>query len=200
MNTILFHMSDTRRSLEQSRLEIILLATGVLVLVSLLGVVILICVSLKHPSRPLPRHTATAWGGSWNERWDAGPVEPYRDEGFFDNVLRRSVSIAEDVRKEVTNLKRLMTLNMVDHDTIPDQQNIGNPLEDTTTIGEELERRLLEHDSDCDGSNWCDLLDSPASSTGRDRQSGTVTKRPERAIVHDDSCDLEAQESDDCEE
>lgn len=192
-------MSDTRHSLEESRLEIIVLATGVLVLVSLLGAVLLVCANLKHSSRPLARHDTTSWGGSWNERWDAGPSEPYRDEGFVDNVGRRSVSIAEDIRKELTSLKQLMTLNMLDHDAIPVQENLGNLLEDTTTLSEEMARRFPEHDSDYDGSNWCDLLDSPASSTGRDRHSGTVTKRPERVIVHDDSCDLEAQDSDDCE-
>ncbi|KID97406.1 hypothetical protein MAJ_06638, partial [Metarhizium majus ARSEF 297] len=194
-------MSPVAHSIEQSRLEIILLAAGVLVLVLFFGVFILVCVSLTHSNAPLSRHRATSWGGYWNERWDAGPSAPDQDEGVFHSVRRRSVSIAEEVRKKLTSLKQLLTLDMPDYDDFPRQRYIESTdstpynittLNDGTDHG--LSTLLLD-----DVSNWHDLLESPASSTGRDREGGIVTKRSERAMVHDDSCDLEAQDSDDSE-
>ncbi|EFY86764.1 hypothetical protein MAC_07168 [Metarhizium acridum CQMa 102] len=194
-------MSPATHSIEQSRLEIILLAAGVLVLVLFFGVFILVCVSLTHTNAPLSRNRATPWGGYWNERWDAGPLARGQDEGFFDNVRRRSVSIAEEVRKKLTILKQFLTLDMPDYGDVPRQRYIESTdsmLYNTTTLNDETDHGLSTHMLD-DVSNWHDLLESPASSTGRDRKGGCVTKRPERAIVHGDSCDLEAQDSDDSE-
>ncbi|KAG8424372.1 hypothetical protein J3458_001169 [Metarhizium acridum] len=174
-------MSPATHSIEQSRLEIILLAAGVLVLVLFFGVFILVCVSLTHTNAPLSRNRATPWGGYWNERWDAGPLARGQDEGFFDN--------------------QFLTLDMPDYGDVPRQRYIESTdsmLYNTTTLNDETDHGLSTHMLD-DVSNWHDLLESPASSTGRDRKGGCVKKRPERAIVHGDSCDLEAQDSDDSE-
>lgn len=193
-------MSPATHSLEQNRLEIILLAAGVLVLVLLFAMLIFVCVSLKMSSSPLARHKATAWGGSWNDRWDAGPSVPYRDENSHDNVRRRSVSIAEDIRKKLTSLKQLMTLNAPDHGITSTEQHISSSLynDATVNVGDTFPRS--QHMLDNDGPSWHDL-DSPASSTGtgRYRDDVAVIKRPDRVIVHHDDCDLEAQDSEDSE-
>ncbi|TWU75778.1 hypothetical protein ED733_003406 [Metarhizium rileyi] len=166
-------MSYPAQSLEQSRLEIILLAAIVLVLVLLFGVFIL------------------------NERWDAGASTPYQDEGLLDNVRLRSVSIAEEIRKELTSLKQFMTPDILSREYAPSRRNIGNldsALYNTTTLDETYDQSP-EHMLD-DMLNWHDFLESPASSTGRDWERDVVT-RSKRAVVHSDSCDLEAQDSDD---
>ncbi|KHN99682.1 uncharacterized protein MAM_02535 [Metarhizium album ARSEF 1941] len=194
-------MSYATRDMEQSRLEIILLAGGVLVLVLFLGVFILVCVRIAHSNSPLKRHRTEAWGGSWNERWDTGPSPPGQDEGVFGNVRQHSVSIAGDVRNELTGLERLMASDMADHDVVSWQRCIENDVDSVrhnTTPGE-LDHHPSGHMLGDDVSNWYDLADSPGSSTGRDREGGIATKRPERAMVHGDSCDLEAQDSYDSE-
>jgi hypothetical protein len=98
-NNHAIQMSDTATSLEQRRLEIIVLATGVLILVLVLALLLFVCFSLKNSHLPPSRDRATTWGGSWNERWDARPPEQYQDENPFENVRRRGMSVAENMRR-----------------------------------------------------------------------------------------------------
>jgi hypothetical protein len=172
-----------------------LLAVGVFVLVLLFSVLILVCVALKHSRLPLAGHEATSWGGCWNERWDAGPSEPYQDDCFFDTVDRGSVSIATGFGKQLTNLKQPVVLNMPNCDTIPAEQITGESCYIPTQKTEEPDASSPGLMMDDNGLNWHALPDSPTSSTGRSREVGTVTKRPERVASHNDSCDLEAQDS-----
>lgn len=192
-------MSKTNHTLENGRLEIILLAAAVLVLVSLLAVLVLVCVSLKQSHRPAVSRHATAWGGSWSERWDAGPLEPYRDdENLFDQVRRRSISVAEDVKRELTSLEKLVPLAIPNRDNAPGQRAADDSFSNTAGISREAGNQALEYIIDSDESDSGDL-ESPASSTStaREQKVGTVTRRSERAVVRYDSCDLEAQESED---
>ncbi|QPH02333.1 hypothetical protein C2857_006542 [Epichloe festucae Fl1] len=192
-------MSKTNHTLENGRLEIILLAAAVLVLVSLLAVLILVCVSLKQSHRPPISRHATAWGGSWSERWDAGPLEPYRDdENLFDRVRQRSTSIAEDAKRELTSLEKLVPLAIPNRDNVTDQRAADDSFSNTAGISREAGNQALEYTIDSDESDSGDL-ESPASSTStaRDQKVGTVTRRSERAVIHNDSCDLEAQSSED---
>lgn len=89
-------MTEIRqRSLEEIRLEIVLLASGVLVLVSLLGILIFISIGLTPPTRRYDNEksfNSTAWGGGWDEEEDEALDEAYYDETFIDCVRRRSLS------------------------------------------------------------------------------------------------------------
>ncbi|GAO13114.1 uncharacterized protein UV8b_03503 [Ustilaginoidea virens] len=182
-------------NLEQSRMEIVLLAAGVLVLVSVLAVLVLICVALKHSKGPPRQHNSTAWGGSWSERWDAGPPTSYRDEAFDNNVRQPSVSITDDIRRELASLRQIVTLTEPNRGSFPVQDNTDPVPSRSDTTNGKTNNQLIEHSVDCDGTSWCDTQDSRASSTAREQESDTVIKRPERTVDHGETFDLEAQDS-----
>ncbi|KAG5945241.1 hypothetical protein E4U53_006746 [Claviceps sorghi] len=189
-------MSKSSRTLDTRRLEIILLAIAVFVLVALLAILILVCFTLKHShSSPPANHTdtphGTAWGGSWSERWDAGPLSPYQDdEDFLHHVQGRGGTITEDVRREQTNFKDLVLL-LPDAGTAIDQRlaETANTIDAVPEVGGQA--------CDCsvnpDGYNR-DVSESSASSTAREQTLGTTTRRLERAGSQDENFDLEAQD------
>ncbi|KAG5925718.1 hypothetical protein E4U42_004028 [Claviceps africana] len=188
-------MSKSGRALDTRRLEIILLAIAVFVLVALLAILILVCVTLKHShSLPPANHTdtpdGTAWGGSWSERWDAGPLSPYQDdEEFFHHVPGRSGTTTEDVTRGRTSFKDLAPL-------LPDAENaIHQTLTETADTFEALPDvggQACECNMNPDGYNR-DVSESSASSTAREQTLGTTTRRLERAVSHD-NFDLEAHD------
>ncbi|KAG6230972.1 hypothetical protein E4U26_007459 [Claviceps purpurea] len=199
-------MSKPRPTLENSRLEIILLATAVFVLVSLLAILILVCVSLKHSqsNSPLADHTdthqthyetsyyGTAWGGSWSERWDAGPLRTYQDnENSCLLVRRRSASIEGDVRGKIANFKNLIPLQIPHKEDGIYQTAADTPI--TPAMAPDVGSQVLEGISPDEPNRDASL--SSASSTAREQTFGTATRRLEKTVNQDGSFDLEAQDS-----
>ncbi|KAG5982520.1 hypothetical protein E4U55_001770 [Claviceps digitariae] len=193
-------MSKPSRTLETSRLEIILLAIAVFVLVALLAILILVCVTLKQShSPPATNHTdthyGTAWGGSWSERWDAGPLRPYHDdEDFLDHIRQQSKPVAEDVRRGHASFKNLVPLRIPDAGHVFDQR-LADVVNTTETIPE-VGGLASECNMNPDGFNR-DVSESSASSSAREQTLGTTTRRLERAVAHDEDFDLEAQDPED---
>lgn len=100
--------------MDAKRLEIVLVAIGILLLVSVFGIVILVCVGLQPARRRRSledSHKTAAWGGSWIQD-DRADDEPYRDETFLDSVRRRSVSLTENIQQDLL-LVRDQTLTAI---------------------------------------------------------------------------------------
>ncbi|KAG6028350.1 hypothetical protein E4U40_001071 [Claviceps sp. LM458 group G5] len=203
-------MSKPSPTLENSRLEIILLATAVFILVSLLAILILVCVSLKHSqsNSPLADHTdthqthyetsyyGTAWGGSWSERWDAGPLRTYQDnENSCLLVRRRSAPIEGDVRGEIANFENLIPLQIPDKEDGIYQTVADTPI--TPAMAPYVGSRVLEGINPDEPNRDASL--SSASSTAREQTLGTATRRLEKTVNRDESFDLEAQDPEDLE-
>ncbi|KAG5922490.1 hypothetical protein E4U61_005098 [Claviceps capensis] len=198
-------MSKPRPTLENSRLEIILLATAVFVLVSLLAILILVCVSLKHSqsNSPLADHTdthqthyetsyyGTAWGGSWSERWDAGPLRTYQyNEDSCLLVRRRSAPIEGGVRGEIANFKNLVPLQIPDKEDGIYRTVADTPI--TPAMAPDVGSQVLEGINPDELNRDASL--SSASSTAREQTLGTATRRLEKFVNRDESFDLEAQD------
>ncbi|KAG6039670.1 hypothetical protein E4U41_002304 [Claviceps citrina] len=189
-------MSKTSPTLDNSRLEIVILAAAVFILVSLLATLILVCVCLKHSQLPAENltdvHYGTAWGGSWSERWDAGPLRLYRDdEDFLDQVRRRSRSIAEEVRRELTGFEQLVPLRISDEESATDL-TVADAAAMVMGTVREAGSQASEDNTSPDESNHS-ASESSASSTAREQTLGTATRRLERAD-HDEDCDSDAQD------
>ncbi|KAG5994381.1 hypothetical protein E4U54_003114 [Claviceps lovelessii] len=191
-------MAKPSRTLETSRLEIILLAIAVFVLVALLAILILVCVSLKQ-SHSLPAtdltdtHYGTAWGGSWSERWDAGPLRPYQDfdEDFLDHVRRQSEPLAEDVRRGLARFQNFLPLRIPSVGNVIDQRFAETA--NTAEMIPKVHSQALECNMSAEGFDR-DVSESSASSTARESTLGTTTRRLERTVTHDEDFDLEAQD------
>ncbi|KAM0738592.1 hypothetical protein ACQRIT_006329 [Beauveria bassiana] len=95
-------MSAINRSLEQSRLEIMILAIGVLVLVSLLGLFVFI--NLRFRPRGERKAQQIDYG------YDQKPVYNHGDT-FIDSVRRRSASLADNAKREFAILTRRVTMS-----------------------------------------------------------------------------------------
>ncbi|KAK5989978.1 hypothetical protein PT974_08241 [Cladobotryum mycophilum] len=103
-------MPGLQRSLDDIRLEIVLIAARVLVLVSLLGILILMNVGFKTPSRKQDSESYEAATG-WRELYDdtqpdAQPITYHDDETFIESVRRRSLDLAEDFKRELSTFTR----------------------------------------------------------------------------------------------
>ncbi|TQV99877.1 hypothetical protein V2A60_005306 [Cordyceps javanica] len=98
-------MSAINRSLEQSRLEIMILAIGVLILVSLLGLIVFINLRFRPHGERQKQHN--------DYGYDEKPVFTTRDSGdtFMDSVRRRSVSLADNAKRELAFLTRRVTMS-----------------------------------------------------------------------------------------
>ncbi|KAM0665461.1 hypothetical protein MY8738_006151 [Beauveria namnaoensis] len=99
-------MSAINRSLEQSRLEIMILAIGVLVLVSLLGLFVFI--NLRFRPRGERKAQQIDYG------YDQKPVfsDKYNHgDTFIDSVRRRSASLADNAKREFAILTRRVTMS-----------------------------------------------------------------------------------------
>ncbi|EGX97010.1 hypothetical protein CCM_01669 [Cordyceps militaris CM01] len=101
-------MSAINRSLEQSRLEIMILAIGVLVLVSLLGLIVFI--NLRFRPRGERKRQQNDYG--YNQK--PGPSsEKYKyHDTFLQSVRRRSISLADNAKREFASLTRRATLSV----------------------------------------------------------------------------------------
>ncbi|KAH8738029.1 hypothetical protein BGZ61DRAFT_471400 [Ilyonectria robusta] len=186
-------MPDGHRSLEANRLEIVLIAAGILVLVSVLGILILLGVGLRPPAAAQDTENGqrwTAWGGAYNEPQDRGPIEPYHDcdNTFISSVRRGSRSLAEEFKQELRNLHFSFTS--------PGQQ------QNDSSISDQLQRFSMDStlvpsgdssDQDTACGSCCELIDSPLSATGREDELGGPRMRISRTAENATSSDLEAQ-------
>jgi hypothetical protein len=134
-------------------LEIVLIAVGILLLVSMFGIIILVCVDLQRLSqrRSLEDGSRTAaWGGSWNEE-DRAHSEPYRDETFLGSVRRRSICFAEEARRDLL-LMRDQTITAIStgrSSPSPESEGLGQTLRKLSST---LASKVMGSDDECRSS------------------------------------------------
>ncbi|KAI3577245.1 hypothetical protein IWW34DRAFT_626859 [Fusarium oxysporum f. sp. albedinis] len=166
------------------RLEIILIAIVVFVLVLFLAVFIVIGAGYRTP-----RGTRDAKNGQRETHWnmlhqaDQGDGTYHDHEAsFIKSVRRRSQSLAEELRLELINLKRNLSLL-----TTPSRSR----LENTNTSGarrfsiDQLLRfstNSSELVTDCE--SCFEYLDSPLSATGRDEDAMGTQRRQIRPTMN----------------
>ncbi|KAM5351294.1 hypothetical protein ACJ41O_004017 [Fusarium nematophilum] len=188
------------RSLESNRLEIVLIAAGVLLLVSPLGILILMGVGFRPPARGGdaengPRSTAP--GVMFCADHASASNEPFRDrnDSFINSVRRRSQSLAEEFKLELSNLKRnfpRLTTSSADQ---PEAQSLIDRVRrfsvaNMLTFSPESSELI----TDCE--SCYEYLDSPLSATGRDEDAAGARRRASRTVEEAADCDLEAQHPD----
>lgn len=167
-------MAQLQRPLEESRLEIVILAAGILILVSLFGVLLLVCVSIKTPRRTsdaeIGRHTAK-WGGHWH---DGGqPTRELYVDDFVDAVRRRSASVAEEVKDEIQSLTHPTEVSQ-------DDQIFHDGTDDVTwSFGERAPRRRSESDMDHEDPSTARSW-RKASATGKETEELSSRRRSSR--------------------
>lgn len=187
------------RSLESNKLEIELVAGGILVLVLVLGILLLLGVGFKAPGREhdaehcqgSPRRTTAQIGARENE-WDPR----YRDEEdgtFFASFRRRSQSIAEELRLELIGITRALSISgsppVEQHPNGPGliEKVRGLSLDNAIGSWKKPDPAVACHESS-------EIEHSPISVTGREDNATQLQKRSSKGrneVVHD----LEAQES-----
>lgn len=105
-------MKSTQKTIEQSRLEIVLLAAGVLALVSLLGV--LVFMNLGPRSKAHSSHVQGYLVPAWKDSPDSSDsnefTEVQQHKAFIDNVRRRSPPTTVNGTKEMLTLRRRIML------------------------------------------------------------------------------------------
>ncbi len=120
--------------LETSRLEIILLATGVLMLVALMSLILWVGVTRhRRQTKPPDPHGQESGACLWKEifsnppRHDRGIMaqgqsgrdDPSDEWSFMEQVRRRSASFTDAVQQELSDLRRKMS---PDGTSLPDSQ------------------------------------------------------------------------------
>ncbi|KAJ4268736.1 hypothetical protein NW762_002804 [Fusarium torreyae] len=187
-------MADAYRSVESSGLEIILIAAVVFVLVLILAIFILMGAGLRTSGRARDAEDGQR-GTAWSALHQTGQEnEVYHDHenSFIKSVRRRSQSFAEELRLELHNLRRNLSLL-----TIPS----GGRLEDTSirgarrfSIDQLLNFSSASSELDRDCESCYEYLESPLSATGREEDSAGAQRRPTRAAGNGMDPDLEAQQ------
>ncbi|KND94704.1 hypothetical protein TOPH_00717 [Tolypocladium ophioglossoides CBS 100239] len=183
-------MSENRYLVE----EIIMIASCVLCLVVLLG-----CLIMYNANSELPRREQgnTAIRGTWDRGDAAQAAGSYCDETFIDNVRRRSVALAEDLKRELWSLKRKGSLSGSMLDPRMADPGVGVSLQNFTmgTTGGTIRRS--QPDSDGDRPVWPGVSSSLTLNT--QRVEALNAERRHTSCMQSDggSCDLETQDSDD---
>ncbi|KAF7547158.1 hypothetical protein G7046_g9090 [Stylonectria norvegica] len=193
-------MPEFHRSIETSRLEIVIIAAGVGVLVCVLGIIILTGIGLKSPTSKNDTENCqrtTAWGGSWEEKSTRQPAEAYhdKDETFISSVRRRSQSLADELRQELNYLTRSLTASSISTaERRTSDQGLAHKRRTSSLEYAVLSpRKASEPDLICEMGGES-LLDSPISATGREDDPKTSRKRrSSRTAKAVTSYDLEAQ-------
>lgn len=105
-------MKSTQKTIEQSRLEIVLLATGVLALVSLLSVLVFINLGprSKANSSHIQGYLVPAWKDTPDSSDSNKSTEVQQHKAFIDNVRRRSAPTTVNGTKEMLTLRRRIML------------------------------------------------------------------------------------------
>ncbi|KAH6897225.1 hypothetical protein B0T10DRAFT_180273 [Thelonectria olida] len=161
------------RSIDAIRLEIVLIAAGVLLLVSIMGILILFGVGLRPPDAY--RYTVngqrrTPWGAIYNAPNERRPTVPYRDtdDTLFTSIRRRSQSLATEIRNELGSLTHNFTTGMGSWPT-SQQQEESTILDTLRSFNIDRVLSVSRHSSDADSCDTCsEFLNSPVSATGRE--------------------------------
>ena len=105
-------MASAQRTIEQSRLEIVLLATGVLALVSLLGVLVFINIGPRRNAQGsgVEGYMLRAWKDTQEYSDNNDSTEVRQHKSFIDNVRRCSPPTTVNSTKEMLTLRRRIML------------------------------------------------------------------------------------------
>lgn len=105
-------MTKKSKTIEQSRLEIVLLATGVLALVTLLGVLIFINLGPRRKAQGarVKGYAVAAWKETPENSDDSKTAELQQSRSFIDSVRRRSPPAPGNGTKELLTLRRRIQL------------------------------------------------------------------------------------------
>lgn len=105
-------MKSTQKTIEQSRLEIVLLATGVLALVSLLGVLVFINLGPRNKANSfrVQGYLVPAWKDTPDSSDSNESTEVQQHKSFINNVRRRSPPTTVNGTKEMLTLRRRIML------------------------------------------------------------------------------------------
>jgi hypothetical protein len=191
------------QSIDATRLEIVLIAAGVLVLVSVMGIFILFGVGLRPPDAY--RYTVngqrrTPWGAIYNAQSERRLTEPYHDtdETFFTAIRRQSQSLANEIKFELGSLTHNFTTGIGSWPT-SQQQEESTILDTLRGFSIDGMRPASRHSSDADSCDTCsEFLNSPVLATGREDEPHGARIR---LISHDakctTSCHPEPQQYDD---
>lgn len=180
-----------------------LIAIGILLLVSVFGIVVLTCASLQPPQ---PRRNAQD-GSTKRIR---GPClaeehqwhgERYRDELFLHSLRRRSISFAEDVRQELITLRdqSATATAITTRLPTPNEDSLGRALR---RLSASLSAKVFASQDKLLGN---DHTSEPAQHTlnptiwvsGREEHADSTRRWPGRLAGDNNSCDLEAQDDSD---
>lgn len=182
-------------------MEIILIAAGVFVLVSILGIILLMGVGLQPPARKQDAESypsPNAWEASYSENHHIQPIEAYHDEdeSFVQRVRRRSLSLAGEFKQELINWKRGLTVS----ECAPEEQSsIDRTIADVFRkfSFDSLVFSPRQQSDPEDEDDGCKLVNTPISVTGRENQPMKTRRRstrPAKSVLYSD---LEAQNIDD---
>lgn len=176
-------------SVEDSRLEITLLAFGILLMVSTFGIVLLACIGRQtsnyHRSSEHGQYTTTKRAG-WDEM---------DRQSFVTALRRRSASLAAEVRREIGTLKsqtvRAVTLGHTMDGNHPAEKSLPRPSADGASLirGTKMSL-LLGRETESVATHF----NTPSWTSGRLQGTEPVKHRSSHVGEEDTSCDLEAQE------
>jgi hypothetical protein len=173
-------MTDATRSVDSARLEIILIAIVVFVLVLCLGIFLL------GASLRTPRRTRGTEDGQRETHWgelhqaDQGDGAYHDDEAsFIKSVRRRSQSLADELRLELNNLKRNLSLLTIPSRVQLESTNTGEARRFSIDQLLSFSPPSSELVTDCE--SCFEYLDSPLSATGREEDATGTQRRPTRS-------------------
>ncbi|KAI5465515.1 hypothetical protein BGZ63DRAFT_420078 [Mariannaea sp. PMI_226] len=164
------------RSLETSRLEIAIIAAGIFILVSVMGIFILLAVGLRFPAgcRIVENgQRRTPWGAMYtqHQRRITAPYRDYHDDAFVSSFRRRSWSLAEEIKNELGNLTYNFTTGMGSW-SVGQQQEEASIFDTLRKFG--IDKMLPAAQRHRSNQNTCgscsEFLDSPTSVTGREEE------------------------------
>ncbi|KAF5669620.1 hypothetical protein FHETE_4860 [Fusarium heterosporum] len=175
-------MTGAARPMGLGRLEIVFIAIVVLVLVLLLGIFLLVRDGLRNSSEP--RDTEFGQREThWNilHQTGQGTRTCRNDEAsFIKSVRRRSRSMADELRLELNNLRRNLTLLTIPSRSLVEGTNTGGAQRLSIDQLSSFSSPNSESSTDCE--SCFEYLDSPLSATGREEDAaGTQRKRARMA-------------------
>ncbi|UNI14058.1 hypothetical protein JDV02_000735 [Purpureocillium takamizusanense] len=167
--------------------EIIVIAISVLILVALLGFLITFNVQ------------AAGNAGQWRSprKEAARVIDTLQEESFIESVRRRSVTLAEDLKRELLSLKRKISMStpLIELEPRPEDLRVTNALQ-SFSLSPELQMTATKSGEAQDAVDNR-TRDSFALTTGRDSLVAKERRRSTRSTSGcAASCDLEAQHYD----
>ncbi|CRK28062.1 hypothetical protein BN1708_015093 [Verticillium longisporum] len=104
-------MSYEMRELQQKKFEIMLLASTLFILVSILGIVLYYGAGIRADRERIASEHRESLRNSmrWQQDDDSEPDSVADSESFVDSVRRRSVSLVSGVQREIGSFERRMS-------------------------------------------------------------------------------------------